>query len=78
MKTLIELTKRQKLAMRLLARGGARYGTMHSEMTELKAMGLCYAHDKGTRGKGRWTWRPTPAGLDFIAANTPKKGPDET
>ena len=65
-------TKAQMAALRLLARGGARYGPRHSTMSELRALGLAYAHDKGTAGPGRWTWRPTPAGRDAIdRINTP-------
>lgn len=61
-------TKRQRTALRLLARGGARYGTMHTEMTELKRMGLAFAFDHRRPGPGRWTWRPTQAGRAAIAA----------
>lgn len=65
-------------ALRLLARGGARYGTQLPAMTSLKAQGLCYAHDKGPSfRKGRWTWRPTPKGKELIAKllATPTKEP---
>lgn len=54
----ISFTSRQKRAFKLLARGGARYGTMHTEMSELRVMGYAYAHDNGRSGPGRWTWRP--------------------
>ena len=53
------LTKLQTRAMRLLARGGARYGTMHATMLGLKDLGLAYVYDTGKIGHGRWTWRPT-------------------
>lgn len=58
-------TEKQRQALDLLARGGARYGTRINEMRELKAMGLCYAHDKGKGfGVGRWVWRPTQAAVE--------------
>lgn len=62
-------TRLQKRALRLLARGGVRYGTQITEMRQLRDMGLCYAHDKGEQpnGKGRWTWRPTDEGRRVIA-----------
>lgn len=60
--TAAALTRRQVRALRLLARGGARYGTMHAEMTQLRNLELAYAHDTGREGPGRWTWRPTPSG----------------
>ncbi len=71
-KTTPPLTRRHIVALQLLARGGARYGTMHEQMTELRDMGLCRAHEKPGRvvhGKmvGQWTWRPTDAGLAVIA-----------
>lgn len=62
------LTRKQKQALDLLARGGARYGTRYTEMQELLEMGLCYAHDNGKKGKGRWTWRPTEKGWRMIRA----------
>lgn len=63
-------TKRQRVALRLLARGGARYGTEYEAMTELRDMGLAYAHDTGKPPPGRWTWRPTAAGLAAQSALT--------
>ena len=61
------LTKNQMKALKLLARGGARYGTQIMGMKELHKMGLCYAHDKGQHlKKGRWTWRPTKEGWSVI------------
>lgn len=67
------LTRRQRGALHLLARGGARYGTRHDAMAELRDLGLAYAHDKGGLREypGRWTWRPTPAGRAAIAAMEP-------
>ena len=62
------LNKKQRQALDLLARGGARYGTRIDVMKQLASMGLCYAHDKGTKGKSRWTWRPTPQGCAVIAS----------
>ncbi len=57
------LTRAQRVAMRFLGRGGARYGTRYPEMVELRRMGLCAPHDKGAgHDRGRWTWRPTPLG----------------
>lgn len=64
---MIQFTNEQKQALALLSRGGARYGTRIAVMKSLKDMGLCYAHDKGTKGKGRWTWRPTDTGRKAIA-----------
>ena len=61
-KTEVALTRRQAIALRLLARGGARYGTRHAEMTALRDMGLAVAHDTGKPSPGKWTWRPTEAG----------------
>ena len=66
-----QLSRRHIVALQLLARGGARYGTMHAEMAELRDMGLCRSHQKPgrvVRGKlvGDWTWRPTDAGRAVI------------
>ncbi len=62
-----QLNKAEKAALRLLARGGARYGTRIAEMRSLKARGICYAHDKGPAfNKGRFTWRPTKYGWEVI------------
>lgn len=61
-------TRAQKGALRLLARGGARYGARYGIMTELRDLGLCYAHDTGKPPPGRWTWRPTAAGRAAIAS----------
>lgn len=58
-------TKAQRQALELLARGGARYGTRVEVMKELKAMGLCAAHQNS---KGRWVWRPTEKGWKAVAA----------
>ena len=57
--TLAAMTKRQRAAVRLLATGGARYGTMLTEMRQLRDMGLAQAWDTGKVLPGRWTWRPT-------------------
>lgn len=62
----MDLTKAERVALKFLARGGARYGTRLREMRLLKDKGLAYAHDKGTEGPGRWTWRPTQAGWHLI------------
>ncbi len=62
------MTRKERQALILLGRGGARYGTRITEMYALKERGLCYAHDKGPSvGAGRWTWRPTEAGWKAIA-----------
>jgi hypothetical protein len=59
------LTKDERRALRLLARGGARYGTMQNAMRGLRIRGLAFVHDKGREGPGRYTWRPTPQGLSL-------------
>lgn len=58
-------TRSQRQALALLGTGGARYGTRYEVMRELKEMGLCYAHDKGSHlRRGRWTWRTTQKGRE--------------
>ena len=65
------LTGRHIVALQLLARGGARYGTMYEQMAELRDMGLCAAQQKLGKivnGKevGGWIWRPTTLGRAII------------
>lgn len=57
--------------MLLASQRWVRYGTRITEMRQLKDMGLCYAHNEGPehpRKAGRWTWRPTPKGLEIADA----------
>jgi hypothetical protein len=61
------LTRKHVVALQLLARGGARYGTMYAQMAELRDMGLCQAHQTPGKTVGQWTWRPTDAGRALIA-----------
>lgn len=63
-----DLSKSQREALRLLSRGGARYGTRTADMQALKAHGLAVAHDTGKPPPGRWTWRPTEAGRAMLEA----------
>lgn len=63
----LQFNKAEMAALRLLARGGARYGTRIAIMYSLKDRGICYAHDKGSHiGAGRFTWRPTQYGWKVI------------
>lgn len=61
------LTRRQHAALRLLGRGGARYGTMIAEVKRLRDRGLAVAHDTGKPPPGRWTWRPTQLAKPMLA-----------
>lgn len=57
-------SKRQNVAIRLLARGGARYGTMLDEMKQLKTMGYAVAAQNRAQ---RWVWHPTDTLCRLIA-----------
>jgi hypothetical protein len=73
----VAYTKAQRQALVLLSSGGVRYGTRIEVMRELKIMSLCYAHDKGPRTRGRWTWRTTEKGRLAIAAIAQPVGKNE-
>jgi hypothetical protein len=58
------LSRDQRFALKLLARGGARYGTRISAMKQLQDMGICRAlMDR----HGRWVWVPTDKGTKLIS-----------